>query len=421
MHVYSSMFNGAATNGLSIVITSTGSLAFSVTPSMYINAGYDSNGQGWNPQLSGQYTIATVPTSTSFTTVEPITEYYSNQTGSERGMWYDLNNYVFTNLVTGGTYYVMNNGNYYLYPDYATTVEQHTFEEQLISNQPKGLFLTNKPRTSFEFYSNNDIETVDLLWEVNYNGGTYNSGNQQGFYLRVYTGTSSSYSLYFIDIAHVTSGFTGSDIWKRFSFGVGAWNLNNIPHQYITPTPSGDLINNNVYQYQIACNNGLFQGNYSELLTFNKQCSNYDYYQLIFLNKWGAFDYFPLNANFENDLTVSRTQYDRKRESIFSPTQYGVRVPDRGKTDFYINSDMQVKLYSDWLTLDESNWLMEVYESPQVYLYCPNDASSDSIDFTCLYPINIIDTEIRQFNQRSRMKQMVFTALVSNQRINQKN
>jgi len=64
---------------------------------------------------------------------------------------------------------------------------------------------------------------------------------------------------------------------------------------------------------------------------------------------------------------------------------------------------------------------MEVYESPQVYLYCPNDASSDSIDFTCLYPINIIDTEIRQFNQRSRMKQMVFTALVSNQRINQKN
>lgn len=419
LHIYSSRLDGDLFNGAAIDIVSSGNLFFEKSPSMYKTKGIDATGEGWNPQISGQYTIASVPSPTSFTTVEPVIEYYNTETGSERGSFYSMNNYLFTGLTTGSTYFIMNNSNFYNYSNYQTEIAKHTFLPTLIPNQPKGIFLTNKPRTSFNYYSINDIETLDLLFDVNWNGtGSFNGGSQQGFYLKTYTGTS--FTQYFIDIAHFTSGFTGSNLYKRFSFGFGAYNLNNIPNQYITPTPSGTLINDSVTSYQVACDNGQIFGNYSELITFNRKCvPNYKYHQLIFLNKWGSYDYISLTTNYQKSLAIERTQFDKKRESR-NGNSYGSNIGSRGKTDMYINSEMNILLYSDWLTLQESEWLSEVFESPQVFLYSPTE-NTTGIDFKNLYPINIVDTDVKLFNERSRMKQFEFNVVVSNRRINQMN
>ena len=412
LHIYSNRYKGALADGLPIVITSTGNLAFNYTPAMYRTKGLDSTGEGWNPQLSGTYTVSNVPTSTTFKVAESIPEYYSTQTGAERGTWYSLNNYLFPSVLTGDTYYVMNNKNFYDYSDYKAEVATHYF------NYTQGRFLTNKPRNKFSYFSTSDIETVDLLYYTTLSATGFN----QRIIIDTYTG--SSHSSYSVDLTYLTSGYTSSDIWKRLTFGVGAWNLNNIPSSHIiSGQTASPMINDNVTSYNVRLQGSVFVlFDHSETLTFNRRCTGNDfkYYQLIFLNKWGAFDYYMLNANYEQSLSIERTQFDRKRESVFSPYSYGTNIGDRGKTDFYINSTMNLKLYSDWLTLDEANWLLEVQESPQVYLYCPQDYTT-GIDFTNLYPVNVVDTESKTFNDRSRMRQVEINVMVSNKRINQKN
>ena len=424
-HVYSTRQTGQSTDGLSITITATGNINITSSPAMFDDNRIDSTtGEGWNPQFTGTYPVTKVISSTEF--VAPVPQGFNNEPGSQRGSIMGANNYVYTGTTTGQTYWIMNNNNRYDYDDYASEIEKYTVNTQASK------FLTNNqvlPYTPSElnyslqnqFYLTNDIATVDIL----VNPSTSPAVN----YMLVVTfsGNNVNAGTYLIDLTGYTSDFTTSTDWKRYSFGVGAWNLNQIPsssYDIITAPRAGGMITDNINAYTVMILSGLTYLDLrldaiTEAVVFTRACTPYKYFQLIWLNKWGAYDYYPITGNYEDTVNVTRTQFERKRESVLADGTYGYRPIDRGYTDFNIKSTKTVVLNSDWLNLHQAEWIAEVFESPQVYLYEPHTGNPNAP--TALYPINIMDTKVVKPNERSRMKAYTINVQISSRRINQKN
>lgn len=408
IHIYSFRTSGVSSNGYVINTTTTGTLAASSSPSMFIDHIIDSNsGQGWNPQWSNTYVIKDIVTPYKFTLTSQLFNGFDNEPGSQRGSIISNYPYVFTATTTGTTYYIQNASNLYEYDNYATEINTH----KVFDSSSK--FETIKPSSAYKYYSLNEINTSDII----HDGNT----DLNFFVVKAYTSDTQSID-YQVSISNLTSGYTDS-IYRRLSFGFGAWNLNNIPNTYITPTPpAGGMINNSVLKYDCYLLSDIFGSIVSETLTFINDCNNNQkYYQIIFLNKFGAYDYYSVTGNYLNSLNISRDLFQKKREQVLSNTNYGIKIENRGNTVYNVDSSKKIKLYSGWLSLKEHEWLQQIYESPEVYLYIPTEGNSSTIDLTSFYPINILDTEVNFPNERSSMKRIEWTAEYSNKRINQGN
>ena len=420
LHIYSDRWSGAITNGYPITITTTGNLSIVHSPTMFTAAGYDSaTGEGWN-QFTGTYTVGlTSPNQFFFT---PST-FYNNETGSQRGSIISMNNYVFTGITTGATYYIMNNSNRYDYNDYATEISHHSLN-RTGSRYFSGVtptYLTNQPRNTFGFYSVNDIQTLDFLYKPS------STFLPTRMIIQELTGNTVR-NTYTVDMTSVISGYTGQNKYKKMSLGVGAWNLNQINSSLITPSPpAGGMIQPDTTKYIVSLQ--AYQTfsffpfsswiDMIEEVTFNQNCTNNQYYQLIWLNKFGSFDYFTVTTNNEETLNIERTSFERKREGVINNNWYGFNSASRGMVDFTIKSSKSIKLYSNWLTLAQSQWLQEVFESPQVFIYNPLIGTPN--DFTALYPVNITNKEVVLPSPKSRLKMFEIDVQISNRRINQKN
>lgn len=425
-HVYSLRWSGQSTTGLAIYVSTSGDLSIASSPAMFSDNRIDAaTGEGWNPQFMGTYPVTSIVSATEFST--NIAAGYNDEPGSQRGSIIGMNNYVFTGITTGDTYYIMNNNNRYDYTDYAATITGFTY------GSPSARFLTNKERTTFpyldlafaskyDFYSTNDIATVDILYQPS------TSEPVQYMFVQTFSGSNVHTGDYFINLSSYTASFSTSTDWKRISFGVGAWNLNQIPHSEfapITPPPSGNIIKEVTTMYAMNLYSGdtvddIFNGWLkAEGLIFNRKCTSHKYFELIWLNKWGAFDYYPVTGNYEEAVNVTRTMFERKRESVMDANHYGFSPLDRGFTDFNVKSSRTIKLNTDWLNLAQSEWIAEVFESPQVYLYEPQTGNPNQ--HTALYPVNVMDTQIIKPNERSTMKAYTINVQLSSRKINQKN
>lgn len=415
LHLWTANDEGTALNGQPITISTTGDLTFAHSPALFMDERTDSStNQGWNPQFSGTYKI-TKKTSNQFLCGFPMG--LGNEPGSQRGSIYSLNNYVFTGLTNGETYWIMNNSNRYYLDNYKAEIAKHYL---LAESQT---FLTNKPRNSFEYSSLNEVYTLDFL----YNPARTGEPNKIG--IVEFDSHGNQRGIYGIATTGLTSAFTSMDEWKKISVGCGAWNLNNINPADVYPVPSGGIIKSDTSKYIVSVYTGLTQGynildllaRQMESITFTKTCAKHKYYQLIFLNKYGSFDCYNINGNYIDKLNLERIGFERKLESASDMYHYGFTAKDRGITDIDIKSNKTIKLTTDWLSMDEANWLSEVFESPQVYLYSPEDGNANTIEPSALFPVTIIDTEVIIPNERSRMKQFEINVQLASRRINQKN
>ncbi len=395
-HIYSKRTDGLTANGLNVNVVYSGTLSGISSPSMFTDKRTDITGQGWNPQLSNIYTVKDIINANSFTINQQITGVLSNEPGSQRGSLINTSPYLFPVTATTTPYYVFNGANFYDYNNYGTEVNTR------LALTTDSKFLTNGPKIR-KFYSNLDLETLDIFSKPI---GPYITD------LNVVTYTSSTDSVgtsYLFDISSNLSGNT-SDTYRKVSIGTGPWNINKI---------SPNLINDNIQRYDVFIGNSATT--LSETIVYKKACSKHTYHQIIFLNKWGAWDSFGLTASFQERFDITRTSFNKKRELVYSSIDYGADTSNRGKTNFDINSIKSIKLGTDWLSASEYQWLLEIMESPQVYLYIPELSNSSTIDLNVLFPINIVDSEVIKPNDRSTLRRLDINAEFSNKRINQSN
>jgi hypothetical protein len=106
----------------------------------------------------------------------------------------------------------------------------------------------------------------------------------------------------------------------------------------------------------------------SEVKTFvlHESCK-YNVNTLIFQNNLGAFDNFTFYLG-----DISTTAIERKDMKVNVDTVVGndivYSMNEREKVTYYTKNTPSLKLMSDWITEAESNWLLELMSSPEIYL-----------------------------------------------------
>jgi hypothetical protein len=106
----------------------------------------------------------------------------------------------------------------------------------------------------------------------------------------------------------------------------------------------------------------------SEVRTFViKENCKYNTNTLIFQNNLGAFDSFTFYLG-----DVSTTAIERKDMKVNVDTVVAndivYSMNEREKVTYYTKNTPSLKLMSDWITEAESNWLLELMSSPEIYL-----------------------------------------------------
>lgn len=100
----------------------------------------------------------------------------------------------------------------------------------------------------------------------------------------------------------------------------------------------------------------------------DKRCSKYDLIDIMWLNNYGVYDFFTFNWKKTQSREYQRNRY-RKTFGSFDGTSYNYSNLDRELTDYQITTDTTGILYSDWIKEQEYNRLLEIFDSPIVYLY----------------------------------------------------
>ena len=418
--VYSRREDGAekaASSGNSFFINTTGGFLGFILAPFHINQGIDATNTGWNPQFTGNYTITEVTSPTSFRANLPDL-YYSNPPGTERGSIYSLNNYINESGITTDYYYVLNASNLY------DTFNYQSFIDKYVTRNVNSNFLTNRPRNTFYFSDDYDISNLEIL----YNTSGKTTGNTVVKNMVVFTfdepNATVPTGIYNVRLGDILSPLSANSEYHKLTFGVGPYNLNQIDYANISPTPTGaTFIDGNVDNYVIELiaddNFTIFSKVVSEQIRFKRKSSNgRKYYTIIFLNRFGSYEYYNIYTNLNETQNFDRQLYERKAEKYYSDSDYGVRPDNRGVGSTGVFTTRNITLFTDWLKQDESIWLSQIFQSPDVYLYVVDDGLVNYNQN--LFPIVITDTEVNIPNERSSLKQYQFNAILSPRIISQK-
>lgn len=124
----------------------------------------------------------------------------------------------------------------------------------------------------------------------------------------------------------------------------------------------------------------------SEIFRFDidTTCSNATRnYRFIFKNRMGGFDSFTFMGQYERTTDIRR-DFFKTIGGTWSGGLFSYGVGSRGEKQYNTVGNDSFKCQSGWITEAQSDWLSELIDSPEVYIYHP-DVNTNT-------PVNIIDS-----------------------------
>ena len=152
-------------------------------------------------------------------------------------------------------------------------------------------------------------------------------------------------------------------------------SLNNIDNTNIT-VGAQPIIDSSVASYDLYIVKFFLPAQVSETRTFVlEESCKYNANTLIFQNNLGAFDSFTFYLG-----DMSMTDIERKDMKVNVDTVVGndivYSMNEREKVTYYTKKSETIKLMSDWISEEESNWLLELMSSPEIYLQEGNELTA---------------------------------------------
>lgn len=176
--------------------------------------------------------------------------------------------------------------------------------------------------------------------------------------IKTYTGTTLT------DTATITNSLdpNSSDDNKCLSIMVGTRDLNNST----LATGSQPLITATITSYTIQTLDGNGAAS-SELITYNidTNCSKYEVTRFHFLNRLGGLDSFSFKMKRKLSETIKRDTF--KRKGYMYDAVYTNNITEKGRVTYDTMTTEQYEVSSDWITEAQSEWLRDLYDSPEVY------------------------------------------------------
>jgi len=238
--------------------------------------------------------------------------------------------------------------------NYYTNYTDNTISRKWLTNAPKGSGANKSDNQSVEL---TDEGWIYLLYD-------HASNPVDMFQCVTYDSSGSTISTFDIDNNVASLGDK-----KMLKIPSAPNTLNNIANSEIS-TGAQPIITGSVASYRILLLDTI-SSVVSEEIYFNvdSEC-RYETRRLEFLNSLGGFDGFNFTKVSRRSEEIERKFYKQNPDNMDSGT--GVITysqANRQKVQYYTKSKPKMKLTSDWVDVATFNWLLELLESPEIYLY----------------------------------------------------
>mgnify|MGYP003649863565 CR=1 FL=1 len=241
------------------------------------------------------------------------------------------------------------------FADYQAT----NYYQRFVNNSNTRRFLTNSPKGTGANGNNQSVELTDEGWLY----FLYDDASHAltAFDLTLYNAAGGVTAIYQINVPAITL----TDI-KMLKIPFAPNSINNILPAQINTTPAQPIITNET-SYKIVLKNG---GAASEEIYFNidNEC-RYEVRRLEFLNALGGFDCFNFTKVSKKSEDIERKFYKQNADNLNGSGVIDYNLADREKVQYYTKSMPKMKLTSDWIDAQTFNWLLELIDSPEIYLH----------------------------------------------------
>jgi len=241
------------------------------------------------------------------------------------------------------------------FADYQTT----NYYQRFVNNANTRRFLTNAPKGTGANGNNQSVEITDEGWLY----FLYDDASHAltAFDLTLYNAAGGVTAIYQINVPAIIL----TDI-KMLKIPFAPNSINNILPAQINTTPAQPIITNET-SYKIVLKNG---GAASEEIYFNidNEC-RYEVRRLEFLNALGGFDCFNFTKVSKKSEDIQRKFYKQNADNLNGSGVIDYNLADREKVQYYTKSMPKMKLTSDWIDAQTFNWLLELIDSPEIYLH----------------------------------------------------
>jgi len=240
----------------------------------------------------------------------------------------------------------------YQVTDYYENFTENTTDRKWLTNAPKGSGVNKS--------DNQSVEITDEGWVY----FLYDHGSNPVDRVQCITYDSSGSVIDTFDIDNKVSSLTDKSMLK---IPCSPNAINNIDTSEFS-VGTQPVITNSVTSYKIFLLDTIASV-VSEELYFNvdSEC-RYEVRRLEFLNALGGFDCFNFTKVSRMSEKVERKFYKQNPDNMTSGV-ITYAQSDKEKTQYHTKGTPKMKLTSDWVDAATFNWLVELIESPEIYLY----------------------------------------------------
>ena len=135
--------------------------------------------------------------------------------------------------------------------------------------------------------------------------------------------------------------------------GYSAWNTNKANVAYYTVKTENATVGviGQTYRFDIICESG----------------RGYEGIRLTWLNKHGTWDYYTFNKKSVRSLSTNRKTYTQL-SGTWNEATYKLHGSSGGRKNYKVDTKEKIKMNTDYISQDESVWLEQLINSPEVYI-----------------------------------------------------
>ena len=180
---------------------------------------------------------------------------------------------------------------------------------------------------------------------------------------------------------------TGLSSFKDLRIPSAPATLNKIDQNYIS---SGlyPIIGTEDVSYKIFLSDSNGRASQEFFFNIDSEC-RFETRRLEFLNSLGGFDYFNFTKVSRHTEDIERKFFQTTPNDLTSTGAINYSISNREKVQYHTKSMPKMKLTSDWIDYNTYNWLLELIESPEIYLMDSYTAPSGSTEITRIPVKNI--------------------------------
>lgn len=251
---------------------------------------------------------------------------------------------VYANLSTGTTKYAYNacldfkRFQNYSYPNF-------------ILGSSTGTYLTDSPSTGV---IREDVDYwAHMIQDVN--------SDVNDIEIKTYDSANTLLQTVTINNSHTTPSTNDDHRFLRINIGTNGLNNASLGSG-VQPVIAASVVK---YSFQTRSSIG---GYTSEKRWFkiNRDCTDHTEYHIHFLNEKGGFDSFTFIRASRTKSTITRSMF-KKRYGTQGQYTWSYNKSDRSDVQFATVIKDKITVNSDWIDDNQSEWLRQLVESPEVY------------------------------------------------------